>query len=440
MLQPSRPCECRAARRLEPSRAWPTRPFSSARLRRARRATRLPLARARGVTRELLRPLLVPAGFPRRSCSSTRRACSPGWRALGAHADSADGVAGTRFAVWAPNAERVSVVGDFNAGMAACTSHARRAAERRLGVVHPGHGEPASSTSTRSATARPASCCSRPTLTRGCGVRPVNGARVTAPAAIPGATPPGSSAARRRWLHAPLSIYEVHLGSWRRHPDGRPSTTASSPTRSCPYVVETGLHARRAAAAHRAPARRVLGLPADRLSSRRPAVTARPMTCAISSTRCHPAGIGVILDWVPGHFPQRRLGARALRRHRALRARRPAPGLHPDWGTHIFNYGRNEVRSFLLSSAHYWLEEFHFDGLRVDAVASMLYLDYSRKAGEWCPNRYGGQREPRGRRVPARAERDGARASSPARSPSPRSPRPGRGVAAGRTSAGSGSR
>ena len=109
--------------------------------------------------------------------------------------------------------------------------------------------------------------------------------------------------------------------------------------------------------------------------------------------RLHAAGVGVILDWVPGAFPPRRLRARAVRRDLALRARRPAPRRHPEWGTLVFNYARHEVRNFLIANALFWLREYHVDGIRVDAVASMLYLDYSREEGEWVPNEFGGNED-----------------------------------------------
>ena len=195
-------------------------------------------------------------------------------------------------------------------------------------------------------------------------------------------------------MTSPMSVYEVHVASWRQVEDGhggwRPLTYRELADALPAYVSDLGFHPRGAAAGRRAPVRRLLGLPGDRLLRADRAVRL-PDDFRYLVDRLHQAGIGVIVDWVVAHFPKddwalARFDGTALYEHVD-----PRLSEHPDWGTLVFNYGRHEVRNFLLANAPYWIEEYHIDGLRVDAVASMLYLDYSRSHDQWVPNRFGGK-------------------------------------------------
>ena len=202
-------------------------------------------------------------------------------------------------------------------------------------------------------------------------------------ASTSGATTTGCGTAGKAMHAEPMSVYEVHIGSWRKGsptsswPTNWSSTSAGRATRMWNSCPSHSIH------------RRFLGLSRHRLLRTHVEVRV-PDEFRHLVDKLHQAGIGVIVDWVPGHFATdpwalQRFDGTALYEHED-----PKLGWHPDWGSYIFNFGRNEVKSFLISNAYYWLEEFHIDGLRVDGVASMLYLDYSREAGQWVPNKYGG--------------------------------------------------
>jgi 1,4-alpha-glucan branching enzyme len=310
---------------------------------------------------------------------------------LGAHPAVVDGEAGTFFAVWAPNAERVFVMGDFNGWNK--TSHPlhSRAQSGIWEAFVPGLG---------------------PGTTYKYHIVSRHGHRVDKadPFAFRAEVPPrtGSvvwdldyrwndgdwmrSRRSRNALDAPVSIYELHLGSWRRVPEemNRPLTYRELAPRLADHVARLGFTHVEFLPVMEHPFYGSWGYqttgyfaPTSRYGT--------PQDFMFLIDTLHQRGIGVILDWVPSHFPTDEHGlayfdGTHLFEHADLRQ-----GFHPDWNSYIFNYGRNEVRSFLISSALFWLTQYHADGLRVDAVASMLYLDYSRKEGEWIPNEYGGR-------------------------------------------------
>ncbi len=314
------------------------------------------------------------------------------WEALGARPLEVDGVAGVAFAVWAPNAERVSVIGDF------CAWDGRLLPMRALGrsgvfELFVPAAAPGSLYQFEIRTREGALRVKADPLAREAEAPPGRASRVTAPSAYAW----GDDA----WLDAreegdprrePLAIYEVHLGSWARVPEEGDRVLTYRE-----LAPRLAAHAKRLGFSH-LELLPVMEHPYDpswgyQVTSYF-APTSRygtPDDLRFFVDHCHREGIGVILDWVPAHFPRddwalRRFDGTPLYEHAD-----PKRAEHPDWGTLIFDYGRAEVRNFLLASALYWLDELHADGLRVDAVASMLYLDYSRKPGEWTPNVQGGR-------------------------------------------------
>ncbi|MBV9081348.1 MAG: 1,4-alpha-glucan branching enzyme, partial [Acidobacteriaceae bacterium] len=313
------------------------------------------------------------------------------YNALGAHVRTVEGVKGTCFAVWAPNALVVSVLGDFNGwDTRQNPMRLREGGVWEIFIPGVGPGMPYK----YSVTSR----------FRGYSQMKAD------PYGLAMETPPKSASvvadidtyewhdeewmakrAQTRILDCPVSVYEVHLGSWRRNYDKNWAYLSYRelatelvqyvknmgythielmPIAEHPYVPSWGYQV----TGYFAPTSR-FGPPQDFMYF---------VDC------CHRAGIGVIMDWVPAHFPKDAHGLAFFDGTALYEHEDPRLGEHRDWGTLIFNFGRNEVRSFLISNALFWLKKYHIDGLRVDAVASMLYLDYSRKPGEWIPNMYGG--------------------------------------------------
>jgi|UniRef100_UPI003785159F 1,4-alpha-glucan branching enzyme len=314
------------------------------------------------------------------------------WEMLGARMKTVDGVEGCQFAVWAPNAQRVSVVGDWNRWDGRVHVMRNRIEAGVWEIFIPGllenahykfelidkhghmrlksdpmanYGQHGSQTASLTFDMERYGWADNEWMQR----RPSNDL-----------------------YHAPMSIYEVHPGSWKRNANdgGRWLTYRELADDLIPYVKGLGFTHIELMGIAEHPfdgswGYQVTGYyaPTSRFGN--------PDEFREFVDRCHQNGIGVILDWVPGHFPKDDHGLAKFDGTALYEHEDPRLGEHMDWGTLIFNYGRNEVKNFLVSNALYWLEQFHIDGLRVDAVASMLYLDYSRNAGEWVPNHLGGR-------------------------------------------------
>ncbi|CAG2134160.1 1,4-alpha-glucan branching enzyme [Cupriavidus plantarum] len=317
---------------------------------------------------------------------------------LGAQCMTVDGETGVRFAVWAPNAQRVSVIADFNGWN--CTRHPMRIR----------HGSGVWELFLPSALGAGAGSRYKYDLIGADGTPlpdkadPLALATEPPPATASVVACAGQSAPPYGWndgewmrerasrnpYAAPMSVYELHAMSWQRAADDPERGWEILAERLVPYVRDLGFTHIELLPITEHPFGGSWGY--QPLSLFAPtARLGRPEQFAAFVDRCHQAGIGVILDWVPAHFPTdphglARFDGTALYEHED-----PREGFHQDWNTLIYNLGRNEVRGFLLAGALHWLERFHIDALRVDAVASMLYRDYSRQAGQWIPNRYGGR-------------------------------------------------
>jgi len=314
------------------------------------------------------------------------------YRVLGAHLRQVGEIAGFLFAVWAPSAQRVSVVGDFNDWDG--RAHPMRL-RHQAGIWELFIPELAPGTRYKLEVKGP------------------DGRLLPQradPLAFASERPPATASVLqrttefrwndRRWMEqrmkrdprkAPMSVYECHLGSWARVPEeaNRYLTYRELAERLIPYVKDLGFS--------HIELLPITEYPFDGSWGYQPvslfAPTSRfgtPEDFVAFVEAAHTAGIGLILDWVPGHFPNDPHGLGYFDGTHLYEHADPRQGYHQDWGTYIYNYGREEVAAFLVANARFWLERYHLDGLRVDAVASMLYLDYSRNPGEWVPNRYGG--------------------------------------------------
>ncbi len=311
---------------------------------------------------------------------------------LGAQVQTIDGIKGVSFAVWAPNARRVSVIGDFNRWDGRLCPMRRMGAAGIWEIFVPGLDE-GELYKFEIKTAQGHIITKLDPFAFYTEKRPKTAGVVWNRGKYEwGDTEWIASRKKRNWLHEPVAVYEVHLGSWMRSPENpdeflsyremAPMLVAHCKKYNFNYVEFMPL------AEHPFDGSwgyQVTGYfaPTSRFGN--------PDEFKFMVDALHEAGIGVIVDWVPAHFPKDEHGLRQFDGTALYEHADPRQGEHKDWGTLIFNFGRHEVSNFLITNALYWLDEYHIDGLRVDAVASMLYLDYSREEGEWIPNEYGGR-------------------------------------------------
>jgi len=313
---------------------------------------------------------------------------------LGAHVMTIGGTRGVHFAVWAPNAHRVSVVGDFN-GWDGRVHVLRRLVPSGVWELFVPDLEAGERYKFEIRTPQGHLLEKADPFAFACEVPPRSASIVHVLGTYDwhDAAWLQARVAAHESLEQAMAIYEVHLGSWKRKPgDGQASFLSYRELAAdlVPYVRERGFTHIELLPVMEHPflgswGYQVLGFyaPTSRYGS--------PDEFKYFVDTCHQNGIGVLLDWVPGHFPKDEHGLARFDGTALFEHRDPRQGEHQDWGTLIFNYGRNEIRNFLLANALFWLDEYHIDGLRVDAVASMLYLDYSRHEGQWIPNRFGGR-------------------------------------------------
>jgi 1,4-alpha-glucan branching enzyme len=311
------------------------------------------------------------------------------WHLLGARRHVVNEVEGTLFAVWAPNAGRVSVIGDFNDWDGRCHPMRRHAGQGIWELFIPGVTEGRYKFEMRNAATGALHVKADP-YGRASEYRPGTASVVTGPA-LHGWRDHDWECRKEAggWHARPMSVYEVHLGSWRRNEDGSFMGYRRLAHELCAYVKHLGFTHIEIMPVMEHPLDESWGYqatgyfaPTSRFGS--------PDDFRYFVDHFHLNAIGVLLDWVPAHFPRDGHALAAFDGTALFEYHEPIKAGHPDWGTLVFNFERQEVRSFLVSSAVYWLKEFHLDGIRVDAVASMLYLNFSRTEGQWLPNRYGG--------------------------------------------------